>query len=96
MVTLKLRSAVGGDRSGVASTVPLDAATVGTPCPFAVLSPISSSTIPLIRLGVGELPTRVKKKAGISIKKRPSKSRKSTYLDVPTSPPAGGALALRF
>jgi hypothetical protein len=64
MVTLKLRSAGGGDRSGAASAISIDGSTasVGTPYPLAESFPISSSTVPLVRLGVGELPTRVKKK----------------------------------
>jgi hypothetical protein len=63
-VTIKLRSTGGGDRFGAALAVPLDGstATVGTPYPLAVSSPISSSTIPMVRLGFGELPTKIKKK----------------------------------
>jgi hypothetical protein len=54
----------GGDHSGAASIVPLDASTamVGMPCPLAVSSLISSSTVPLLCLGFGELLIRIKKK----------------------------------
>jgi hypothetical protein len=38
---------------------------VGTPCPLVVSSPISSSIVPLIRLGFRELPKNVKKKGEI-------------------------------
>jgi hypothetical protein len=105
MVTLKLRLAGGGDRSGAATAVPLDGstATVGTSCPLVVSCPISSSTIRLVHLGVGELPTRVKNKREFQPKKHPSESRKSTrtamtstHQDVPISPLADEALALRF
>jgi hypothetical protein len=64
IVTLKNAVSRGGDRSGAASAVPLDelTATVGTPCPLVVLSLISSSTVPLVHLGVGKLPTTIKMK----------------------------------
>jgi hypothetical protein len=103
-VTIKLQSAGGGDRSVAASAVPLDGftTTLGTPCPLAVSSPISSSTVPLVGLGFGELPKKVKKKGEIK-SENASKSRKSTrnamtstHLDAPMSSPAGEALTMRF
>jgi hypothetical protein len=38
---------------------------MGTPCPLAVSSPISCSTVPLVHLGFGELPKKFKKKGEI-------------------------------
>jgi hypothetical protein len=77
-VTIKLQSAIGGNRSGTALAVPLDGstATVGTPCPIAVSSPISSSTIPLVRLGFGELPTIIKKKGEFQLENTQAKGGK--------------------
>jgi hypothetical protein len=78
MVTIKLRSAGSGDHSGAASPVPLDGstATVGTHCPLAISSLISSSTVPLVRLGFGELPTKIKKKGEIQSENAQAKAGK--------------------
>jgi hypothetical protein len=70
-VTNQLRSAGGSNRSNTASAIPLDrsTATVGAPCPLAISSPTFSSTVPLVRLGFGELPTKIKRQKSRSREK---------------------------
>jgi hypothetical protein len=67
-VTIELRPAEGGDCSSAASAVPLDGsiAMVGTLCPIAMSSLTSSSTVPLVCLGFGELINKNQEEGEIS------------------------------
>jgi hypothetical protein len=78
MITIKLLSARGGDYSGAASTVPIDGSItmVGTPCPLAISSLTTSSSVPLVCLGFGELPTKIKKKGETQTKNAQAKVEK--------------------
>jgi hypothetical protein len=49
---------------------------VGRLCPFAVSCPIFSSTVPLIHLGLGVLPRRVKNKGEFQSKNDQAKAGK--------------------
>jgi hypothetical protein len=76
---------------------------VGMPCLLAISSPISSSTVPLVRLGFRDLPKKVKKKGQVQSENAQSESRKSTRNamtstdpDALTSSPARDALTLRY
>jgi hypothetical protein len=77
-VTIKLRSATGSNCSSVALAVPLDrsTATVGTPCPLAISSTISSSTVPLVCLGFRELLRKNQEEGGKFNQKMPKRKQK--------------------
>jgi hypothetical protein len=98
-VTIKPRSAGGGNRFGAASAVPLDAA---HPIPLQSHPRSSLQLYPWYVWGSRSYWEKVKK-GGNSLRKRLNESRKSTrnamtntHLDAPMSSPAGEALALRF